>query len=87
VGEKRPNRFGLFDMHGNVWELCWDRYAVDYYKASPEADPRGPARGSSRVFRGGSYYSKPHVARSANRCGCPADWAAFMLGFRVARSQ
>ena len=45
VGQKRPNGFGLHDMHGNVWEWCWDWYADDYYKESPVDDPRGSLAG------------------------------------------
>ena len=68
VGLKKPNAFGLYDMHGNVYEWCHDYYGEDYYKQSPEKDPTGPASGDLRVTRGGSwnlYHS--HLTRSAFR--------------------
>ena len=52
------NGYGLYDMCGNVWEFCWDRYGKNYYKNSPEADPHGPSSGSTRVARGGSWNDK-----------------------------
>jgi formylglycine-generating enzyme required for sulfatase activity len=69
VGQKRPNAFGLHDMHGNVWEWCWDAYAGNYYYQSPAADPSGPAKSSPRVFRGGNWGigREPRPHRSAKR--------------------
>jgi formylglycine-generating enzyme required for sulfatase activity len=53
VGQKKPNAWGLFDMHGNVWEWCWDGYDEKYYSDSPSADPSGSLKASVRVFRSG----------------------------------
>jgi formylglycine-generating enzyme required for sulfatase activity len=50
VGGYRPNAFGLHDMHGNVWEWCWDVFDEAYYKNSPESDPAGPSR-TTKVIR------------------------------------
>ncbi len=84
VGRFRANAFGLFDMHGNVWEWCWDGYKADYYKESPVDDPLGPSSASQRVRRGGSWVIEPGYARSAFRrdhmYNCFYD-----LGFRLAR--
>lgn len=67
VGEKLPNPWGLHDLIGNVWEWCQDYYQEDYYQQSLERDPTGPAKGESRVVRGGCWNSKPADCRSAYR--------------------
>ena len=81
VGTKRANAFGLYDMHGNVWEWCEDWYG-DYPK-TPETDPTGAAKGKYRILRGGSWKDGPSDARSAYRGGLSPDTKYKDIGFRV----
>jgi formylglycine-generating enzyme required for sulfatase activity len=82
---KKPNAFGLYDMHGNVYEWCNDYYGADYYKQSPEKDPTVPTQGSYRVFRGGSWDDVARLARSAFRIGRGAADRYYFFGFRLVR--
>jgi sulfatase modifying factor 1 len=85
VGLKKPNAFGLYDMHGNVSEWCNDYLGEDYYKQSPKNDPRGPTRGSFRVLRAGSWDLPTIGARSAYRGSGEAGYHGADAGFRVVR--
>ncbi len=84
VGQKKPNRWGLYDMQGNVWEWCQDFYSADYYSFSPESDPPGPVSASVRVFRGGSWDYGPGDCRPAFRFGDGPDNRDSYLRFRLA---
>ncbi|MBM81590.1 MAG: hypothetical protein CMJ78_13505 [Planctomycetaceae bacterium] len=86
VGSYEANAWGIYDMHGNVWEWCNDWYGADYYGASAAQDPQGPENGISHVIRGGSWYNFGYALRSAYRSEFTPPLEANIYGFRVVAS-
>jgi len=87
VGEKLPNAWGLYDMHGNVWEWCQDDWHDDYSGAPNNGDCWGDGSGSDRVRRGGGWYSDAYCCRSANRGYGDPDGGSNGIGLRLVRNQ
>ena len=84
VGQKLPNRLGLYDMSGNVWEWCEDWYGSDYYVSCQSGNPKGPPSGDNRVDRGGCWLNDPFNCRVAFRGSLNPSGRAGTLGFRLA---
>ena len=88
VGEKLPNAWGLYDMHGNVCEWCQDWYDKYYYENSTNNDPQGPTSGSNRVFRGSDWNQNDvKFSFSSRRNGDSPDAVFIIIGFRLVREE
>lgn len=83
VGTKQPNGLGLYDMSGNVWQWTGDWYDRRYYRESPRDNPQGPASGTKRVFRGGSWFYDQRGVRTTYRDFSTPDFSSSYLGFRL----
>ena len=90
VGQKKPNPWGLYDLHGNVAEWCNDFYSKGYYRESPQKNPKGPTDGEERVLRGGAWNSTADSLRSSCRGSDPSIddtcLASDAIGFRCVRN-
>lgn len=83
VGQKRANELGLYDMSGNVYEWCEDRYGENYYSKSPSSNPRGPSGAAYRVFRGGGWSTVAGRCRVSYRYASPPAYWDYRIGFRL----
>ena len=87
VGSFTPNAWGLYDMSGNVWEWCADRYDENYYMRSPELNPKGPSSGAYRVLRGGSWLNIPMNLQCALRSWLAPQLRYNYIGFRCVENK
>src|SRR6056297_201504 len=86
VAKKQPNQIGLYDMQGNVWEMCWDYFSEDYYDESASRNPKGPENGELRVVRGGSWSNRRHHCTLSYRFFTDPRQGDKRLGFRLVRN-
>ena len=86
VGQKQPNELGIYDMTGNLLELCFDNYKTDYYETKAGDNPTGPKYGPKKVARGGSYQGTSEALRISKRFSYMPKHADKTLGFRIAQN-
>jgi len=86
VGKKKANPWGLYDLHGYVWEWCADAWFPDYNGAPSDGSARDDAKAKERVLRGGSFADPPEMLRSAYRHHRSADFRSDAVGFRCVRA-
>jgi formylglycine-generating enzyme required for sulfatase activity len=85
MASEQPNSYGLYNMTGGVWEWVFDRYDENYYRSSPEKNPRGPDRGDRRIVRGASSSASGALKRTAFRWDHPPDYRSKTAGFRCVK--
>jgi len=86
VGTQAPNQLDIYDMTGNVFEWCNDRYSTYYYSSSPANNPTGPDSGSYRLHRGGNWYTFAYLCRVTYRFNGDPGYGYSRLGFRILRA-
>ena len=87
VAQKQANEMGIYDMSGNVAEWCADWFDEKYYKLNVTDNPQGPATGSTRVLRGGSWFLEPGFNRTSSRSGYDPNFSSDYNGFRIVREK
>lgn len=87
VGEKKPNSWDLYDLHGMLWEWCEDWYEENYYQNSPQENPKGPSQGLRKTLRGGSWNLLQHRIRASSRDSDEPKTAFSIHGFRLVLSE
>ena len=83
VGSKKPNAWGLYDMHGNIWEWCLDRFAEDYTNTPTDGSAYGVANDKGRVLRGGSFNADAQKCSCSSRINLGSGGKNYFVGFRV----